>query len=145
MNSTQYYLVEVRKQIGFDSALPAEGVLITCVNESATIGKVHVVNADPSVADLTDAVWRLHQTFSDVQHNLTITVSGETGGSYQVTVARGVAPSPVIERALTVKTWENSTKAHITIGGVVLSVEIARNTTTQTRGLSGRSSLDNDS
>lgn len=145
MNSTQYYLVEVRRQIGFDSALPAEGVLITYVNESATIGRVRVVNSDPNVADLTDAVWKLHQTFSDTQHNLTITVTGETSGSYQVTVVRGGSPSPVIGRAITVKTWENSTKTHITIAGVVLSVEIARNTTTQTRGLSGRPSLNNDS
>ena len=144
MNSTQYYLVEVREQIGFDSALPAEGVLITYVNESATIGKVHVVNSDPSIADLTDAVWRLHQTFSDMQHNLTITVAGETGRSYQVTVVRGVTTAPVIDNAFTVKTWENSTKAHITIAGIILSVEIARNTTTQTRGLSGRPFLNND-
>ena len=144
-NSTTYYLVEVRKQIGFDSALPEEGVLITYVNETATIGRVRIVNGDPGVVDLEDAVWKVHQTFSDRQHNLTLTVTGETAGSYQVTVVRGVTSSPVIGRILTVKTPENSTKAHITIAGVILSVEIARNATTQTRGLSGRASLDNDS
>lgn len=143
-NSTTYYLVEVRKQMGFDSALPAEGVLITYVNESATIGRVRVVNGDPSVVDLEDAVWKVHQTFSDRQHNLTITVTGETARSYQVTVVRGVFSSPVIGRILTVKTPEDSKKTHITIAGVILSVEIARNATTQTRGLSGRPSLDND-
>ncbi len=125
MNSTTYYLVEVRKQMGFDSALPAEGVLITFVNESATIGRVRVVNGDPRVVDLEDAVWKVHQTFSDRQHNLTITVTGETAGSYQVKVVRGVFSPPAIGRILTVKTPENSTKTHITIAGIILSVEIA--------------------
>jgi M6 family metalloprotease-like protein len=134
-NSTQYYLVEVRKQIGFDAALPAEGVLITYVNESATIGRVRVMNGDPSVADLDDATWKLHQTFSDRQHNLTIAVTGETSRSYQITVVRGVTSSAVIGRGITLKAEENSTKTHITIAGVVLSVEIAWNPTTQTRGL----------
>jgi len=143
VNSTQYYLVEVREQKGFDAALPAEGVLITYVNETATIGKVRVVNSDPSVADLTDATWKIHQTFSDMQHNLTITVSGETGKSYQVTIVRGASSSSVI--GLTRKSMDNSTQTQITIAGVVLSVEIARNTTTQTQGLSGRSSLSKDS
>src|SRR5208337_4398672 len=42
-NSTQYYLVEVRKQIGFDSALPGAGVLITFVNDHLSIGKVELI------------------------------------------------------------------------------------------------------
>jgi len=140
---TQYYLVEVRRQMGFDSALPAEGVLITYVNESATIGKVRVVNADPNVADLENAVWEVHQTFSDSVHNLTITIIGKVGEAYQVTVVRGNVSSPVISRAL--KTSGNSTKTLITIANVILSVEIARNTTTQTQGLSNRASLSKDS
>ena len=145
MNSTQYYLVEVRRQTGFDSALPAEGVLITYVNDSAAIGKIRIVNGDPSVVDLEDAAWKIHQTFSDGLHGLTITVTGETGDSYQVRVVKGVASSPAIGRGTTVLALEFITRENITIAGVLLSVEIARNATTQIWGLSGRPRLDNDS
>ena len=144
INSTQYYLVEVRRQTGFDSALPAAGVLITYVNDSATIGKVRVVNGDPNVVDLEDAVWKVHQTFSDRLHGVTITTTGETDGSYQVRVIRGAA-SPVIGRGTTILASEPSTLTNITIAGVLLSVEIARNATAQSRGLSDRSRLDNGS
>jgi len=76
-NSTQYYLVEVRKQIGFDSALPSAGVLITFVNESLSVGKVQLINSDPGAPDLGDAVWHLDQTFTDRRYNLTIMVSAK--------------------------------------------------------------------
>ena len=143
MNSTQYYLIEVRRQTGFDSALPGEGVLITYVNDSATIGKVRVVNGDPGVVDLEDAVWQVHQSFSDSQHGLTISVTGETNGSYQVEIVRGVPSSPVIGHGRT-DAEGILPRANITIAGVLLSVEIARNATTQSRGLSGRPGLGND-
>ncbi len=63
--SSEYYLVEVRAQIGFDTALPAFGVLITFVNENEVVGKVHVMDGHPSVPDLNDAVWTVGQTFTD--------------------------------------------------------------------------------
>ena len=140
-NSSQYYLVEVRKQTGFDSALPAAGVLITYVNESASVGKVHVMNSDPGVADLEDAVWKAHQTFTDIKHNLTITITGKVANSYQITVVKSI-PSSTAIGINTVAT--NSTTANIIIAGVSLSVEVAGNATTQERGLSGRPSLPSD-
>ena len=140
-NSSQYYLVEVRKQIGFDSALPVAGVLITYVNESASVGKVHVVNSDPGVADLEDAAWKVHQTFTDSYHNLTITVTGTVANSYQIIVVKSITPS----NAIRINTEApNSTTTKIIIAGVSLSVEVAGNATTQERGLSGRPSLPSD-
>ena len=139
VNPTRYYLVEVRKQTGFDSALPAEGVLITYVNSSATIGMVRVVNSDPSVADLENAVWKVHQTYSDTLRNLAITVTGEIGTSYQVQVVRGSLSSPVIG------TNTGTLPSQVQIAGILLSVEIAGNTSSQIKGLSGRNELDNDS
>ena len=126
VNSTQYYLVEVRRQTGFDSALPESGVLITYVNESATIGKVRVINGDPNVVDLEDAIWKVHQTFTDRQHNLTITVTGAIDDAYQVRVVKGISSSPAIGRGIALVARDNSTNTHITIAGVLLSVEIAR-------------------
>ena len=91
---SQYYLVEVRSMIGFDSALPAAGVLITYVDNTAIIGRVHVVDGHPSVPGLEDAVWAVGQTFTDSQHNVAVTVAAEVGNSYQVIVNRGGSPPP---------------------------------------------------
>jgi M6 family metalloprotease-like protein len=134
-NSSQYYLVEVRRQIGFDSALPASGVLITFVNESLAVSKVHVINSDPGVPDLEDAVWHLGQTFNDSHHNLTIAVTGQIGSSYKITVSRNTgSPAPSDTTAT------NST-AHIVLSGVHLTVELATTLTAQEKGLSGLPSL----
>lgn len=93
-NPSQYYLVEVRAAVGFDSALPATGVLITYVDNTALIGRVHVVDGHPSVSGLNDAVWNVGQTFSDTKNNVAVTVTGNVGNSYQITVNRGNAPPP---------------------------------------------------
>jgi len=138
-NSTQYYLVEVRKQIGFDSALPAAGVLITFVNESLLVGKVQLINSDPGVPDLTDAVWHLGQTFTDTLHDLTIAVSGQTGNSYEITVIRGPGSA-----APTLQLAGNYSTAEITLAGANLTVELATTLSAQERGLSGLPSLPSD-
>jgi hypothetical protein len=85
-NPKQYYLVEVRTKTGFDSGLPAAGVLITYVNETRTIGPVHVMDGDPGVSNLEDAVWNVGQTFYDNTHNLAVKVIGKVVNSYTVTV-----------------------------------------------------------
>ncbi len=87
-NPKLYYLVEVRTKTGFDSALPATGVLITYVNESRTIAPVRVMDGDPGVSDLEDAVWKVGQTFNDNAHNLAVKVIEKTGSSYRVTIGR---------------------------------------------------------
>ena len=95
-NPSQYYLVEVRAAIGFDSALPAAGVLITYVDNTAIVGRVHVMDGHPSVPSLEDAVWNVGQTFTDSKNNIAVTVAGKVGNAYQVTVNRGGAPPPPI-------------------------------------------------
>ena len=94
LNPSQYYLVEVRSLIGFDSALPAAGVLITSVDNTAIIGKVHVIDGHTSVPSLEDAVWDVGQTFTDSQHNVAVTVAAKVGSSYQVIVNRGGSQPP---------------------------------------------------
>jgi M6 family metalloprotease-like protein len=88
-NPSQYYLVEVRTETGFDSALPAFGVLITYVDETRPVGPVRIMDGDPSVSDLEDAAWRVGQTFTDSNHNLTMQVNSRTGNSYRITVTNG--------------------------------------------------------
>jgi len=93
-NASRYYLVEVRSLIGFDVALPAEGVLITYVDNNATVGKLHVIDGHPATPDLMDAVWNLGQTFNDSKNGLSITINGKVGASYEITVNRGGGQPP---------------------------------------------------
>ena len=90
-------MIEVRTATGFDSALPASGVLITYVDSTAIIGRVHVMDGHPTVANLKDAVWNVGQTFTDSKNNLAVTVTGKVGNSYQVTVNRGTGLPPPIQ------------------------------------------------
>jgi len=94
LNPSQYYLVEVRSMRGFDSALPAGGVLITYVDNTAIIGRVHVIDGHPSVPSLEDAVWDIGQTFTDSHNNVAVTVAAKVGNSYQVIVNRGSSQQP---------------------------------------------------
>ena len=137
-NSSQYYLIEVRQQIGFDAALPASGVLITSVNENKSVGIVRVINADPEEADLENAAWQLGQTFSDGPHNVTITIASESGNSYAVSVSIGAPSSP------TIRFDSANSTAQIIFGGVPLTVKLATTLPAQERGLSGLPSLPHD-
>ena len=92
--SSQYYLVEVRAQIAFDTALPAVGVLITFVDDNLVVGKVHVIDGHPSIPALNDAVWTVGHTFTDGRNNVAVTVTSRNGNSYQVTVNRGGRQPP---------------------------------------------------
>jgi len=129
-SSSQYYLVEVRKQIGFDAALPTSGVLITAVNESRNIGIVRVINADLEEADLENAAWQVGQTFTDSRHNVTVTVGKESGNSYEISVSLGPNLSPTLR-------FSTKSTTHILIGGVPLTVVLATTLPDQERGLSG--------
>ena len=92
---SQYYLVEVRQLTGFDAALPAAGVLITYVDNTAVIGRVHVMDGHPSVPSLENAVWDIGQTFTDSRNNIAVTVAARVGSSsYQVIVNRGGGQPP---------------------------------------------------
>ena len=87
--SSKYYLVEVRQRSGFDSALPSAGVLILYVDETATVGRVQVMDANPGVSGLRAATWTVGQTFSDASNGITIAVTGQVGNSYQIRVGQG--------------------------------------------------------
>ncbi len=93
-NPIEYYLIEVRASIGFDSALPNFGVLISLVNNNAVVGPIHIIDGHPSVPNLNDAVWDVGQTFTDSANGLSVSITGKTGNSYQVTVNRGGAQPP---------------------------------------------------
>lgn len=91
---TQYYLVEVRASLGFDTALPATGVLISYVDNNVVVGKIQIMDGHPSVSGLQDAVWNVGQTFTDTKNSISITIASQQGNSYQVSVNRGGSPPP---------------------------------------------------
>jgi hypothetical protein len=93
-NPSQYYLIEVRSATGFDAALPSTGVLLLYVDMTLSIGKVTVVNANPSVTTLDSATWGVGQTYTDSKNSWSMAVTGKTGNSYQVTVNRGSGQQP---------------------------------------------------
>lgn len=79
LSSQSYYLVEVRRKIGFDKALPDEGVLITFIDETIKgDGFIKAIDADPSTSSLADATFDARpgkkNIFTDAAKNLAIIV-----------------------------------------------------------------------
>ncbi|MGC8961873.1 MAG: M6 family metalloprotease domain-containing protein, partial [Candidatus Bathyarchaeia archaeon] len=98
----KYYLIEARSRVGFDSALPGEGVIVYAVNEKlqSQAGRVKVYDATGSTDTLDDAAYTPGMVFVDPENQLTVKVSGSTGGNpYTVQVDRsGPAPDVAIEK-----------------------------------------------
>ena len=78
----RYYLVEVRQKSGFDKYLPNSGVLITLVNEKLPpqSGMVRVIDANPSTLALSDATFKVGETYQDSSKLVKISIiSGSKG------------------------------------------------------------------
>jgi len=90
VTSTTYYLIEVRKQIGFDQYLPSGGVLVSFVDEMLSSGRgiVKVKDANPSTSTLNDAAFQVGQTFTDYTKNARISILSSDGSSYLIFVDR---------------------------------------------------------
>jgi M6 family metalloprotease-like protein len=84
----EYYLVEVRQRIGFDTYLPSSGVLISYVDEDLRVGIVKVKDADPSTSTLNDAAWQVGQVFQDKANEITVSILSTNGSSFLVNVDR---------------------------------------------------------
>jgi len=83
-----YYLVEARKQIGYDAQLPSYGVLILYCNDSRVSGDgpVRVINAHPSDTTLNSTAFNVGESFNDASKGITITVLASLGSSFKVQV-----------------------------------------------------------
>jgi len=119
---TQYYIIEVRSQIGFDAALPSAGVLLLYVDTTLTVGKVKIINANPSVTNLDEAPWAVGQTFTDAKNGWSMTVASHTGNSYQVTINRGGTPPPPIQPQIQNQTYIDLAIANISIQPQVITL-----------------------
>ena len=90
VTSTTYYLIEVRKQVGFDQYLPSGGVLVSFVDEMLSSGRgiVKVKDSNPSTSTLNDAAFQVGQTFTDYAKNVRISIVSSDGSSYLILVDR---------------------------------------------------------
>lgn len=89
----RYYLAEVRRQVGLDSCLPMEGVVITRVSafEERPYDRVRIVDAAPSTATLSDAAFQESMVFEDPLHAIRIEVIKDYGSALVVRVRNGVS------------------------------------------------------
>ena len=90
----RYYLIEVRLQLGFDSYLPSEGVILTEIDErrTPTGGMVRVMDADPSTPELRNAAFKVGQTYEDASRLVRISVTAESAG-FTVLIDRRIPTS----------------------------------------------------
>jgi M6 family metalloprotease-like protein len=84
-NSKQYYLVEVRQKIDYDTALPSSGVLITYIDEAKS-NPVKVIDAVQTSSALTDAPFQVGQKYTDGTNNLVISIVSTNNSSYSIVV-----------------------------------------------------------
>lgn len=99
ITSEQYFLVEVRRKIGYDASLPwagagGEGVVITYIDESLQSGKgiVKVIDSHPGTNTVDDGAFGigLGQVDSYVSSvgQFSMVVENVIGSSYNVTILR---------------------------------------------------------
>lgn len=96
----EYYLVEFRSRIGFDSYLPSEGVLITRIDESRDSGGgiVQVIDATPSTRTLNDAAFGVGAEFNDTKRHVFIDMLSSNGATFSVIVGNREPSSFVLTK-----------------------------------------------
>jgi M6 family metalloprotease-like protein len=94
-SSTQFYTVEARNSVGYDTQIPGAGVIIHNVNTSLNDRDAQVVDGtnDTNPND-AGARWLPGETFTDAANNITIAINSSTATSYNVTITRGIVDPP---------------------------------------------------
>jgi len=84
ISDTKSYVVEVRRQIGYDSNLPSEGVLVYLVDLSKGNGDglVRVVNSRPDTLTLDDAPYKQGAFLADPTSDLYLALAYANGVGY---------------------------------------------------------------
>jgi hypothetical protein len=88
-----YYLVEARRRVGWDEALPGEGVLISYIDEAKKKGIVRIVDGNPSTPGLEDAPFQPGGLFENKSATLTVEVLSSTPKGYMIHVDRTGRPT----------------------------------------------------
>lgn len=94
VTSYEYFLVEVRQQLGYDTYIPDSGVLLTHINEliGSGHGIVKVIDARPESGTLIDAAFDVgsgeRDTYMSAPYAFTMVVEGAIGNSYNISILR---------------------------------------------------------
>lgn len=92
-SSTNYYTVEVRNRIGYDTKLVSDAVIIHEVDTSRS-RPAYIVDIDNN-GDTADggAIWDVGETFFDGDNNICVRIVAKTGSSYTVQIGCSARPS----------------------------------------------------
>jgi len=85
VSSTAYYLIETRKQVGYDAYLPGQGVLISYVDETQG-NPSSLIDANRSTSTLDDAAWQVGQTYTDTVNRISVAVLRSSADSYTISI-----------------------------------------------------------
>lgn len=90
LTDEMYYLIEVRRKVGFDSCLPSEGVLITRIDEGRRSGEgiIRAMDATPHTIELGDAAFQVGQNFEDNENRVYVRIHSKSESLYQVVLSR---------------------------------------------------------
>jgi M6 family metalloprotease-like protein len=99
VDADHYFLIEVRKKIGYDTGLPSqgpggEGVLVTYIDETKASGHgiVQVIDAHPETGTVDDGAFGIGigqvDTFVSAPGQFTMIVEDALGDSYNITLLR---------------------------------------------------------
>jgi len=138
-SSQEYYLIESRARVSYDSALPESGVIISYVNETKESGRgiVVVQDADPSTPSLRDVAYKPGQSFVDRKNGVEITVVSLSETGFQVKVQYRVAD--LVVTGIAISSLEPRVGSTITF-----SIEIVNQGTADTHGFIVSVSVDDD-
>ncbi|MDJ0270297.1 MAG: M6 family metalloprotease domain-containing protein [Aigarchaeota archaeon] len=90
ITSSFYYLIELRKKIGYDRYLPSAGVLILVVDESKPSGGGIVKVVRKSGQSLNNAALDVGEKYVDEQRQITIKIISKTLTTFTVSIEYGV-------------------------------------------------------
>ena len=86
-SSTNFYTVEARRFVGYDSQIPAEALVIHKVDTTLEDRNAQVVDSDNNVnPNDSGAMWLPGETFTDAGNGISVKVNRATSSSYDVTV-----------------------------------------------------------
>ncbi|MPZ23473.1 MAG: hypothetical protein GEU28_07995 [Dehalococcoidia bacterium] len=91
--TTDFYTVEARTRVGFDSTLPGDGVVISRTHGASffdpTFKEAYTLGVDrngDSIIDPASGMWTPGETFRDRQNGISVRVNSRTPASYNVTI-----------------------------------------------------------
>ena len=84
--------MEARRQVGYDSSLPADAVVIHEVDTRRDVPAMLVSREAERNLQSTGSVWKVGQRFVDATHGIAVSVDAETETGFVVTISTGSLP-----------------------------------------------------